>query len=133
MGYLDVGPRPKNFLLQDEVEVTSLDAFCREQGLNKVTLIKVDVEGTELAFLKGSETVLKTQHPVVICEIIKKVAAKFQVTPDILYAYVTDMGFRTFINDGQKFIEVDNFEMDNNYYFIHRELSDLIRRIMPTA
>ena len=42
-----------------EVDTVDLDAFSRENGLEPVEFIKLDVEGGELSVLKGSERLLK--------------------------------------------------------------------------
>jgi FkbM family methyltransferase len=52
-----------------EVEVTTLDAFCENQRLTNVSLIKVDVEGAELALLKGAEQTIRRFRPILMIEV----------------------------------------------------------------
>lgn len=40
------------------VEVTTLDAWCEEQGVDRVDVIKLDTQGTELAILRGAAETL---------------------------------------------------------------------------
>jgi FkbM family methyltransferase len=47
---------------------TTVDAYCTARGLSDVDLIKIDVEGFEHAVLAGSDQVLATQRPAIICE-----------------------------------------------------------------
>ena len=41
-----------------EVELTTIDRFCGEQGLDHVDLLKVDVEGSEKSVLEGASAML---------------------------------------------------------------------------
>lgn len=41
------------------VACTTLDAFCADQGIDRVDLLKIDVEGFELAVLKGGPKMLE--------------------------------------------------------------------------
>jgi FkbM family methyltransferase len=50
-----------------EVETVTLDSFGREHALPSI--IKIDVEGSEAAVLRGSEGIFRFAKPVVICEI----------------------------------------------------------------
>ena len=50
-----------------EVETVTLDSFGREHPLPSI--IKIDVEGSEAAVLRGSEGIFRSAKPVVICEI----------------------------------------------------------------
>ena len=54
-----------------EVEVISLDEWIKDNPLENVDFIKVDVEGYELEVLKGSENTIKSFKPVIFIEIAK--------------------------------------------------------------
>lgn len=51
-----------------EVPVTTLDTVVREQGLARLDLLKVDVEGWETEVLDGAQDVLARFRPVVVLE-----------------------------------------------------------------
>lgn len=50
-----------------EVETTTLDAVGREYALP--SLIKIDVEGSEAAVLRGGEGIFRSARPLLVCEI----------------------------------------------------------------
>ena len=47
----------------DKIPVTTVDAYCREQGLQQVDFIKMDVEGAEVEALQGARTTLQRFRP----------------------------------------------------------------------
>lgn len=51
-----------------EARGTTLDAFVAEQGLERVDVVKIDVEGAELSVLRGAGAVLAAHHPKVVLE-----------------------------------------------------------------
>jgi FkbM family methyltransferase len=52
-----------------KVGCTTLDEYMRSQGITRVDLMKIDVEGAELAMLKGSSALLeRDDRPVIILE-----------------------------------------------------------------
>jgi FkbM family methyltransferase len=51
-----------------EVPVDTLDAYVARRGLDRIDLLKVDVEGSELEVLAGSRDVLSSRQPTVIVE-----------------------------------------------------------------
>lgn len=55
---------------REQVEVTgiSLDAWIEKRGVKKIRAIKIDVEGAELAVLRGAEGVLEKMRPVLVLE-----------------------------------------------------------------
>ncbi len=50
-----------NFSQNENVTVTTLDAFCGLQSINKIDFLKMDVEGNELDVLKGAHEMLKSK------------------------------------------------------------------------
>jgi FkbM family methyltransferase len=43
-----------------EMETTTLDAFCNQEGIASIDFLQVDVQGADLQVLQGSEQILKT-------------------------------------------------------------------------
>ncbi len=53
-GRLDERPSDRHTVTrEDQVDVTSIDDFCLENGVEHIDFIKIDVEGAEVAVLKG--------------------------------------------------------------------------------
>ena len=50
--------------------MTTIDQFVVDRGIQRVDLIKVDVEGTEDRVLAGAEQVVSRDRPIIICEVL---------------------------------------------------------------
>jgi FkbM family methyltransferase len=50
------------------IECTTLDAFVAERHIERLALVKIDVEGWELSVLRGARHVLNVLRPVVVFE-----------------------------------------------------------------
>lgn len=66
----------------EEVEIITLDSFVEQYNL-EVGLIKVDIEGFEMEFLKGAIKTLKKQRPALIISIYHSVNDFFEIKPFI--------------------------------------------------
>jgi len=51
-----------------EIECTTLDAAVDAEGLERVDLVKIDVEGAELGVLRGARATLERHRPVLLIE-----------------------------------------------------------------
>lgn len=51
------------------VRTTTLDQFAQAQGLRRIDVIKVDIEGFEMNFLKGAEQSLRNHKPRLFIEV----------------------------------------------------------------
>jgi FkbM family methyltransferase len=51
-----------------EVTAVTLDGFCAAEGLQRLDLLKIDVEGHERAVLKGAAATIRRLRPVIIIE-----------------------------------------------------------------
>ncbi|MDH4227404.1 MAG: FkbM family methyltransferase [Deltaproteobacteria bacterium] len=45
--------------VSETVTITTIDAFCRDNGIKKIDFMKIDVEGHELEVLKGAASMLE--------------------------------------------------------------------------
>jgi FkbM family methyltransferase len=69
------------------VEVTTLDAALVEQQLPPPSLIKMDIEGSEVDALRGAQALLKAHHPIVL------VATHGEGLPAACQALLGDLGY----------------------------------------
>lgn len=53
-----------------EVPITTLDAYLlRDKAVDRVDMMKIDVEGGELDVLRGAQEVLRRFRPLILCEL----------------------------------------------------------------
>jgi hypothetical protein len=73
--------------------VTTVDQVCREQGIERVGFLKIDVEGFESAVLAGAERVLERDRPSLLLEIEDRHLAKYGRTAADVAASLTARGY----------------------------------------
>jgi FkbM family methyltransferase len=101
------GPQIPDDWVHQTVETLPLDAF----DLHDVGFVKIDVEGHELAVLRGAETLLSTQHPNLLVEIEEAHGSAEHM--DEVMSFLTNLGYQaTFLSKGgwRPFDELDRVE-----------------------
>jgi FkbM family methyltransferase len=63
-------PASPDRVLETSVETASLDEYLARLALDRVDLVKLDVEGGELEVLQGASSVLAKFRPIFICEVL---------------------------------------------------------------
>lgn len=48
--------------LSENIQITTIDSFCEKEGIANIHLLKIDVEGHELAVLQGAQRMLKEKR-----------------------------------------------------------------------
>lgn len=95
---------PKEELFQ-EVSIVSIDDFVRKEGIEKIDIIKIDIEGYELEALKGMKEFLKNQSiKYVICEVNNK------KTRRMVFDFMKSFGYKTYSLDTEGSPHKYNFE-----------------------
>lgn len=109
-------------LFAKEVTLYAIDEFVKDQNLQNLRFIKLDVEGAELDALKGAMNTLKTLRPACIVAIHPQpVLAKGDKLEDI-YDLITGCGYH---------ITVEGNPCNRNTFCANRHLFDL--HITPTV
>jgi hypothetical protein len=72
----------------------TLDALVQEQGLTRLDLIKMDVDGGELAALRGARATLERWRPALVLELIPYGLTEHGGSLDALLALLADARYR---------------------------------------
>ncbi len=82
----------------ETVAAIPLDAWVGENGLNRIDLIKLDVEGAEARVLQGAENVLRRYAPILITEYAPSCHQSFLgAKPQAYFEQLQDLFARVFI------------------------------------
>lgn len=79
-----------------EIQLVTLDAFCEEEHVQRLDLIKIDVEGAELDVLMGAEHVIRKYRPYLIIEIQSETAQASGVSPEEILDYLQLLEYSIF-------------------------------------
>lgn len=104
------------FFTKMTVPVVTLDEFVREQGIEHVDLMKIDVESYEPQVLHGAKTILQCDQPIIICEVLKGCGTE-RALEEILRPY----GYRFYLLTPSGPVERKNIEGHEawlNYLFV---------------
>ncbi|HSK24193.1 MAG TPA: FkbM family methyltransferase [Egicoccus sp.] len=76
------------------VDVFTLDSVVDEAGLDRIDVIKIDVEGYEPAVLRGAEQTIRRFRPILLIEIEDRHLGKFGADGATVVDLMTRLGYR---------------------------------------
>jgi len=82
--------------VEESVEATTLDNYVLQQDLNRVDVIKIDVEGAELDVLEGSIRMLEKFHPQLVIEADKDHTERAGRTLKDLLKFLENLGYNIY-------------------------------------
>jgi FkbM family methyltransferase len=87
----------------EPVLAVTLDEFVKANRIDKVDLIKIDVEGYEAAVVKGAEQILKQFKPILLIEVCTRVILRYFKGKEELYSFLNGLGYRPYgiLHSGQ--------------------------------
>lgn len=80
----------------EEITATTLDEWYEKEGLKKIDLIKIDIEGADFLALKGMSKILQTCQPVLFVEISKPLLYRYKNTTEEVYDYLLNFGYKAY-------------------------------------
>ena len=109
---------------KERVKVVAIDDWLKTSGLSKIDIIKLDIEGSELAALKGMREVLQRQKPVLIAEMNPESLSMFNLKPSAIREYLKQLNFEGFLilaNGNLAYLNEQEISQTINVLFIHTE------------
>lgn len=117
--------QPENYSGKKErVNVVTLDDWFKSSGLSKIDIIKLDIEGSEFAAIKGMTQILKEQKPILIVELNPETLSMFNLKSSEIRDHLNHLNFEGFLilRDGRlKLLSQSEIDKTINVLFIHHE------------
>jgi FkbM family methyltransferase len=105
-----------------EVPTTTLDALVAAEGLERLDVLKLDVEGAELLVLAGATHVLRVLRPIVILEADDEHQRRFDASAQDVLDAVVAHGYRVYRYRRGRLEPVDQVvEGEDDYVFVPEE------------
>jgi len=117
-------------------KVDALDKFISSQKIDKIDLIKCDVEGAELFVVKGGINSIKEFLPIIFIELFERWAIQFNYHPNDVIKMLNELGYECFLANQDKLepcpVYKENKEERLNFFFLHSAKHRiLIDRMLP--
>jgi FkbM family methyltransferase len=100
------------------VALATIDGVVNSLGLDRLDLVKADVEGWELRLLKGGETTLKRLRPRLLLELNGAALARAGDGLGEAFAFLAAHGYRAFRHDPQTDLVPITSPTDGDFWFI---------------
>lgn len=85
-----------------EIEIIKLDDFVAENSLERIDLVKIDVEGYELKVLRGAEQSLKKYLPILFIELDDDNLKAQNDSAQSLILFLKQIGYKIFRADNRQ-------------------------------
>lgn len=107
---------PERSYRTDAVPVETLDAVVHRLGLDRLDLIKCDVEGWEAHMLRGARGTLARFRPALLLEVVESSLARAGETPAAIWSLLDPLGYRARRLPGEA--AAAGFQGDGDYLFV---------------
>ena len=113
--------------ISERVEVITMDDFCAQHTGGRVDFIRCDIEGSEMAALKGGWNVISKNLPNILLEIHPPLLAEhFGTTGEAVRDMILALGYRMFHLSDHGLVESTALVEGpwKDYFFIHPSRAD---------
>jgi FkbM family methyltransferase len=83
----------------EDVEAVSLDEYLADYPLERVNLIKIDIEGAEMHALKGMKNTIEKHFPVLMIEINNDVLPDKSLVQNEIMGFLISHGYSPYVSD----------------------------------
>jgi FkbM family methyltransferase len=78
----------------------SLDRFVSEEGIDRIDLIKIDVDGYDYKVLEGAKSIINRFKPIIFCELYEKGLREQGDSIDKIFVLLGSLGYEAYADDG---------------------------------
>ncbi len=113
-GHASLSDQGRDDAVTVSCEMVTLDSYLGAKNVEPVIFVKVDIEGSELLFLKGAERLFQQEVPPIwLMEMALILTENFGYTPNDIIAFFSERGkydYYAVDENNQKLRAIDRFE-----------------------
>jgi FkbM family methyltransferase len=105
-----------------EIPVTTLDSYLSSLGIDRVQLVKIDVEGFEFPVIKGFQKYLQTakELPILLVEVAPAAYSRLNTSIQEFADFLSDMGYIALTLDLRHEVQVSALKETTDVVFISK-------------
>lgn len=115
-----------------ECDVVALDGYL--PNIERLTLLKCDIEGADLFAMRGARGLLEKHKPVVIIEITPWFLEGFGISVGDVYAFFEGLGYACYhYEDSGRLVPAASADIvEDNWVFVHPANASRLQAILPS-
>lgn len=90
----------KNSNEKEIISLITLDGYCKENGINNIDVLKIDVEGHEIKCLNGALEIIKKSKNMILVLEIDDNCANTDTSKQELFEFIQNLEFTAFLPKG---------------------------------
>ena len=111
----------------ETIHLDTLDRYVEERGLDRIDLIRCDVEGSEYNVLLGGRETFTRFRPLVLMEIHPGLLKRFDQDEMAILKYFQDLDYRAFELENGQLVETDKFVTENYFFFPEERVEAILQ------
>ncbi len=92
------------------IAAITIDQYCKENNINRVSLIKIDTDGHELEVLKGAKKTIEKYKPIIVFELCTYIMKERGFTFEQVEQFFSSLNYKLFNEDKSKEITTNNYK-----------------------
>jgi FkbM family methyltransferase len=116
-GHASISDQGRDDAIGFECPLVTLDDYLAENRVSDIDLVKVDIEGAELSFLKGAESLFRQRTlPVILMEMALNQTKNFGYLPNDLIDFIRERGAYHFYKIDEirtRLVKIDGIAADD--------------------
>ncbi len=114
-----------------EAKALRLDEYAIDHDIDRIDLIKMDIEGAEPCALQGMRKILERDHPLLLLEINRLALDRLGYMPEDIWSFLTNeldyIGYGVELSACQKITQIAGIQQ-KNLLFVHKDSTNLIEQ-----
>lgn len=102
--------------ISEKVEAISLDDYAEKKNIPRISVIKIDIEGSEMLALRGMGKIIENFRPRILIELKEETLTESGYQVNDIEEYLIHSGYEKYIINEQGNVSNDLKQQPENYY-----------------